>query len=846
MQDAALAEPSIGTLEQGLDAAWAAVSGGDLEVALTLYAGLRERFPASPLPFLRPAFALMEAGRFDEADQLLDTALVRFPAAIEVAVDRAWIAHRRRDVPEAAKRWARVRTAFPEHPVGYAAAAVTLREAGDLDAAEALLAEAETRFPDEASVAIERAWLALARRDPASAIQHWDRIRARHPDNWIGYTGGGAALRDAGRLDEADAVLAEAVARFPDIPTPMVQYAQLAAARRDWTEAARRWHAVAIRYPDNIEAIAGQALALREAGRFTEADAVLAAALKRFPDNRHLRIDHAWVAHIGRDWPAAAARWDVVRTHAPDLLDAYVHGASALREAEQPAAAEELLGLALTHFPDLPDPAMEYARLAQRRGDRDAAQDRWQAANARFPDRLEPWIELAWLATHGHRHEEAFALWEQIRTRFPSHPAGFTGGGAAAANAGQTDRAAAMLKEAVQRFPNEPGPLMEQGWFALNQGEPAAAERIFTGVRQRFPDEAAAVLGLARSLRGQQRDAAAASVLRDGVVRFPNFGLLASDLAAMPETVGTEEPPPPPAIEPAPAPKPPVIVRTMPLKLAIIGFHLANQIAQIVKHLPPLRDRVRVEKLDVGVDADTIRAALPAGWLDRVDVYFEESQVGSAQVKNDVRALLPASCDILTFPTSTVRSLWPFHGRDPRLVPEPPVYNGGRYGESDPFAAVLAGSEMTDEALFDTYMEATEAAPLDLDALYAADLARWRADDAVCDVRLASFIDSHFQERCLFTTPHERDTPIVREIVRRLIDALADMGAADAEALYASLDRLLSGWRASKHAVPIHPRIARHFQLAWWSPDMRYRMMGNEFTFRDYILRYIRWSPWLP
>ena len=389
---------------------------------------------------------------------------------------------------------------------------------------------------------------------------------------------------------------------------------------------------------------------------------------------------------------------------------------------------------------------------------------------------------------------------------------------------------------------------MEQGWFALNQSDPVAAERIFSGVRQRFPNEAGAVLGLARSLRGQQRDAAAASVLRDGIGRFPDFGLLASDLAALPETLEPLKAPPPLPleIEGASTPKPPVIVRTMPLKLAVIGFHLASQIAQIVKHLPPLRDRVRVEKLDVGADVDTIRSALPPGWLDRVDVYFEESQVGSAQVKNGVRALLPKSCEVLTFPTSAIRSLWPFHGRDERLMPEPPVYNGGRYGESDPFAAALAGSDMTDDAVFDAYIEATEAAPLNLDTIYAADLAKWRADDAACDVQVAAFIDTQFRERSLFTTPHERDTPIVREIVRQLIDALGQMGAADAATLQVSLDRLLSGWRASKHAVPIHPRVARYFQLRWWSPNTRYRMMGNEFTFRDYIVRYIRWSPWLP
>ena len=669
MQDAALAEAPIGTLEQGLDAARAAISAGDLATALTLYAALRDRFPVSPEPFLRAAFALMEASRLDEADDLLSAAIARFPDRVEVAVDRAWVAHRRRDVPEAVLRWAHVRAAFPHHPIGHVGAAITLREAGQLDAAQALVTDAAACFPDTPSVEIEAAWLALAQRDIQTAILRWDRIRTSQPDNIVGYTAGSAALREAGRFAEA----------------------------------------------------------------------------------------------------------------------------------------EELLGIAVARRPDLAEPAIEYARLAQRRDDRDAAAERWALANARFPDRPEPWIELAWLATHAERHDDAATLWEQVRTRFPNHLAGYSGGAVAAGKARRIEHGVALLNEAVQRFPNEPGPIMDQGWFALNLGD-AAAEKIFSIVVQRYPDQPGAYLGLGRTLSMQGRHADTATVLRFGASKFPDFASLATELAALEKTL-------------APVP-PPAIVRTMPLRLAIGESPLACRIAQILRHLPPLRDRVLVETFD---------AALQAGALDRTDLYIEESRFGDTATTQGMRALLPPSCEIRTFPASTMQALWPFQDRD-----------------ADPIAASLAGTEMTDDGLFDAYMDLTEAAALDLDAMLAADRAAWRADDAACNVQLASFIDSRFRDRCLFAAPQERETPIIREIARQLLDTLAGFGAGDAATLHTALDRLLSGWHASNHAVPIHPRVARHFQLDWWAPDMRYRMSGNEVTFRDYVLRTIRRSPWLP
>jgi len=152
---------------------------------------------------------------------------------------------------------------------------------------------------------------------------------------------------------------------------------------------------------------------------------------------------------------------------------------------------------------------------------------------------------------------------------------------------------------------------------------------------------------------------------------------------------------------------------------------------------------------------------------------------------------------------------------------------------------------MTDDALFDAYMAETADADLDLDANLAADLTRWEADDRRHDVKLMPVMRDRFREQRVFVAPHERGSPVIRAIVMQLLETPALLDAFDLDDARAAIDHITRNWSASRQELPVHPRVAAHFGLAWWSPDLRYRIHGNRFTFRDYIIRYIRWSPWM-
>ena len=64
------------------------------------------------------------------------------------------------------------------------------------------------------------------------------------------------------------------------------------------------------------------------------------------------------------------------------------------------------------------------------------------------------------------------------------------------------------------------------------------------------------------------------------------------------------------------------------------------------------------------------------------------------------------------------------------------------------------------------------------------------------------------------------------------------------ETVTAELDALLEGFVPWDVELPITPRVARHFGLTWWRPDMKYRWFNNYRTQRQYTLDYIQWVRW--
>jgi Flp pilus assembly protein TadD len=189
--------------DQGLAVARAARDAGAVAEALGRYAELRSRFPRRREPYAEAADMLRAAGEEDEADILLEVMATRVP-------------------PTTPDLFA------PPDLTASLEEATRLREQGQFDLAETMLREAALHHPGDARPLIDLAWLALHRRDPASAATLWQNVRERFPAQLMGYTGAAVALRVLRRFDEAAALLDQAAQLFPDDPGPDIERAYLA------------------------------------------------------------------------------------------------------------------------------------------------------------------------------------------------------------------------------------------------------------------------------------------------------------------------------------------------------------------------------------------------------------------------------------------------------------------------------------------------------------------------------------------------------------------------------------------------------------------------------------------
>jgi tetratricopeptide (TPR) repeat protein len=185
--------------------------------------------------------------------------------------------------------WDELADRLPDTAEACIQAAGEFGQQGKLHEADACLAATVARFPDSDMVAIHYAWAANRLLDWDAALARWEAMLERFPNHWAAMSGRGEALRELGRLDDAEAALAEAILRHPDDFMARAQQAQVSVRRQDWDEALERWRAFQVRFPDLEYGELGIAEALMEMGRLDEAQSALAGAERRFPESARAR-----------------------------------------------------------------------------------------------------------------------------------------------------------------------------------------------------------------------------------------------------------------------------------------------------------------------------------------------------------------------------------------------------------------------------------------------------------------------------------------------------------------------------------------------------------------------------
>ncbi|EGY01072.1 tetratricopeptide TPR_2 [Nitrospirillum viridazoti Y2] len=450
---------------------------------------MRLRFPAAVAAYRLEAKAQMELGRLPAAETLLNVALhlsAEDPALLRL---RAELATRGGDAALALARWQLLAHLHPDSPTTVLDLAEAYQAAHQYDMADEQLVIAMDRAPGSASLAIKWALLALRRGNHEAALDRWQVVRDRFPDESEGYAAAGHNLRSIGRYEEADAVVEQGLARLPEHRELLTSHAWTATVKRDWPEAERRWRRVQGHWPTDGAMVKALADAIEQQGRRDEAEQLLREGMEALPDNPSIATALAERVLKRGDWSNAIDHFRAIITRFPDQARPYAAIGHALRVLRLYGEADKYTELGLARFPGHFDLLVSHAWTAKARGDWEQVAERWQIVRSSFPKAALAISSLAEALEKLGRAEEAEALLAQARTDIPNDQGIAETFAILATQAADWPAAIDRWQDVVTRFPKS-GHGYHQLALALKKtGDMQGAERILDAGVAVAPDD---------------------------------------------------------------------------------------------------------------------------------------------------------------------------------------------------------------------------------------------------------------------------------------------------------------------------------------------------------------------
>jgi tetratricopeptide (TPR) repeat protein len=462
------------------------------EKGAMLAVDLTERFPDVREGYEFGSRALRRSGRDAEADALLATAVERFTDALWPLTQAAAVAHAAKAWERAAELAAIMRTRFPNDLAGHLVGVQSLRQLRQFAAAEALLAPASIKFPNDDALLIEAAWLAQQSANWAAGITRTETLRARHPRRQIGYRIGATCEIASQRYEAAGEILAAALQAFGAQDWILADQARLAARAGDIQATDEKWAQLRTAFPMAPDGYLSGATTKRDLGDVASADALLQEAVRKFPHNKEAHQNFAQIAEARQDWQAAEHRWAAARAA----------------------------------FPADPRISLSWATLPFRTPGE--GRESWAEAFVRlrgyhfmFPDAVGGYTTHVQFLCRARRFDEARAICNDAMPRFPNDAALAMAYGQLLEDTQCLGEAAEHYQRLLQHQPNTYLALTRLAAVLSKQGHHAAADDTCAKIMAAYPLRPEAYRTYAHMAMRRQDWIAAQARWLDAAQRFP-------------------------------------------------------------------------------------------------------------------------------------------------------------------------------------------------------------------------------------------------------------------------------------------------------------------------------------
>ena len=290
---------------------------------------------------------------------------------------------------------------------------------------------------------------------------------------------------------EAEALLLDGQARFPEDPQIFIDHAAIAEAAQNWPEALKRFERTLERFPDNWWACLRVAVLLRQMGRVEEAERVLEQGQHRMPGEVGLFIEYGTISEAMQDWPEALERFRRVSERFPHNWWAFARMGIALRNMNRLDEAERVLQDGQRAVPGELALFIDHGTIAELRGDWPEALRRFGVVNERFPDNWWAYARMAIALRHLGRLDEAERVLERGQALIPDERALFIDHGTIAELREDWPEVLRRFGVVNERFPDDWWSYARIAIALRHLGRPDEAERVLERGQQQVPGERA-------------------------------------------------------------------------------------------------------------------------------------------------------------------------------------------------------------------------------------------------------------------------------------------------------------------------------------------------------------------
>ena len=340
-----------------------------------------------------------------------------------------------------------------------------------------------------------------------------------------------AELRELGRLDEAEALLRQALAIHPQHAASLAELGHIARRRGDHAAALAAFEAASAADPTHLGLKAAAASELRELGRLDEAEALLRQALAIDPQHLPSLIGVGHVARRRGDRAAALAAFQSAAAVNLSDIGQALEVANSLRDLGQIAAAESSFQRILAGNPDNPMALIGLGSIRLEQFRLDEAEEMFRRAAAAAPAEPAALLSLGRLARRRGDHEKALAHFSAARDANPSHAGAAFETAAALGELGRVVEARDILDGVLRSNPRDHAAIMQLGYLHRREGERRMALEQFTIAHEQREQQPQPLVEMAIELRALGNPRLSEALLRRALAIYPDYQAALEQLA---------------------------------------------------------------------------------------------------------------------------------------------------------------------------------------------------------------------------------------------------------------------------------------------------------------------------